>query len=108
MSDDTLTPVPVLVAAPLLRGWAHLVSFPVWMTCGLALVVLSPIDASGRVLLGIYVVGTGTMFGASALYHRGRWRPTLQGSVEVTGDASGRGVAGCRNGQGASALGRTE
>ena len=63
------------VSAPLLRGWAHLVSFPVWMVGGLAMVMLTNVHASGRVLLAIYVVGTGTMFGVSALYHRVRWQP---------------------------------
>lgn len=74
MNESTLQPAGV-TAAPLLRGWAHLVSFPVWMIAGLAMVALSPVHASGRVLLAIYVLGTGTMFGMSALYHRGHWQP---------------------------------
>jgi len=60
---------------PLLRGWAHLVSFPVWMAAGIAMVALANVTVSGRVLLAVYVVGTGTMFGISAMYHRGRWQP---------------------------------
>lgn len=67
--------LPTAAPVPLLRGWAHLVSFPVWMACGLALIAVSNVHAPGRWLLAVYVVGTGTMFAVSALYHRGRWQP---------------------------------
>lgn len=63
---------------PLLRGWAHLVSFPVWLLIGIALVSMANVGTTGRVLLAIYVVGTGTMFGVSAMYHRGRWQPAAK------------------------------
>ena len=60
---------------PLLRGWAHLVSFPVWMAAGVAMIALANVTLPGRLLLAVYVAGTGTMFGISAMYHRGRWQP---------------------------------
>lgn len=60
---------------PLLRGWTHLVSFPLMVTCGIALVVLPHASLTDRLLLAIYAGGTATMFGVSALYHRGRWQP---------------------------------
>jgi len=60
---------------PLLRGWAHLVSFPIWMAIGLALIAVANVAGGGRFLLAVYIVGTGTMFGVSAMYHRGRWQP---------------------------------
>ncbi|MFZ9628893.1 MAG: PAQR family membrane homeostasis protein TrhA [Ilumatobacteraceae bacterium] len=59
---------------PALRGWLHAVSFPVMTVLGLALVLRADVSAHGRLLLGVYVAGTCTMFGASALYHRVRWR----------------------------------
>lgn len=43
--------------------------------CGLVLVVAPRASLSNRVSLAIYAVGTATMFGVSALYHRGRWQP---------------------------------
>ncbi len=82
MSDASLQQTSVVSAAPLLRGWAHLISFPVWMASGLAMVALSPVQASGRVLLAIYVIGTGTMFGVSALYHRVRWQPSAKALMQ--------------------------
>jgi hemolysin III len=51
------------------------VSFPLWLVFGVSLVVLANVAPPGRLLLAIYVVGTGTMFGVSAMYHRGRWQP---------------------------------
>ena len=60
---------------PLLRGWSHAVSFPLMVAVGVALVAFSTVSTTGRVVLGIYVGGTATMFGVSALYHRVRWQP---------------------------------
>ena len=60
---------------PLLRGWMHLVSFPVWVALGLTMVAVANAPSVGTLLLLVYVVGTGTMFGVSAMYHRGRWQP---------------------------------
>ena len=84
MSENAqqIVPAPVPVPAPLLRGWAHLISFPVWMAGGLAMVALTNVHPSGRVLLAIYVVGTGTMFGMSALYHRVRWQPSAKALMQ--------------------------
>ena len=60
---------------PLLRGWTHLISFPLMLICGIALIVLPHTSVRDRIALAIYVGGTATMFGVSAIYHRGRWRP---------------------------------
>lgn len=60
---------------PLLRGWMHLVSFPVWVALGLTMVAVANAPSIGTLLLMVYVIGTGTMFGVSAMYHRGRWQP---------------------------------
>ena len=73
---------PSVVPAPLLRGWAHLISFPLWMAVGLKMITLADVSASGKLLLAIYVMGTGTMFGVSALYHRGRWQPPAKALMQ--------------------------
>ena len=60
---------------PLLRGWSHLVSFPLMLVLGGAMLLIVDLPFGQRTGLAIYVVGTTTMFGVSALYHRVRWRP---------------------------------
>jgi hemolysin III len=67
---------------PLLRGWSHLVSFPVWLVLGVSLILVANVAVPGRLLLAIYVVGTGTMFGVSAMYHRGRWQPQAKALMQ--------------------------
>lgn len=59
----------------MLRGWSHLVSFPVMLVGGGALLWFADLSIGRRTTLAVYVFGTATMFGVSALYHRGRWRP---------------------------------
>lgn len=82
----TLAPVHEQLAAappkPLLRGWSHLVSFPLWTVVGVSLVVLANVALPGRLLLAVYVAGTGTMFGVSAMYHRGRWQPQTKALMQ--------------------------
>jgi len=78
MTETTAAVVP----KPLLRGWAHLVSFPVWLTFGVVMTTLVHVTAGGRVLLAVYVGGTGIMFGVSALYHRGRWQPAAKALMQ--------------------------
>ena len=67
---------------PLLRGWTHLVSFPLMLICGVALVVLPHASPADRLVLAIYAGGTATMFGVSALYHRGRWQPPAKALLQ--------------------------
>lgn len=63
---------------PLLRGWAHAVSFPIMLTAGIAMLVAASTTLSSRLLLAVYVFGTATMFLVSAMYHRGRWTPAVK------------------------------
>ncbi len=63
---------------PLLRGWTHAVSFPIMLVMGLAMILLANATMPSRLLLGVYVAGTATMFGVSAMYHRGRWSPPVK------------------------------
>ncbi len=73
---------PELGPKPLLRGWAHLVSFPVWLIVGVSMLLLTDTTTAGRVLLAIYVGGTAIMFGVSAMYHRGRWQPRAKALMQ--------------------------
>jgi hemolysin III len=62
---------------PRLRGVFHQWAFFVSLVAGALLVALAP---SGRaaVVGGVYAVALAGMFGASALYHRVAWRPSLK------------------------------
>ena len=57
---------------PKLRGWLHLVAFPIATIAGLILTGLAP---PGRARLGaaVYTGASAVLFGVSALYHRGQW-----------------------------------
>jgi hemolysin III len=61
---------------PRLRGVLHQWAFYVSLVAGGLLVALAP---SGRaaVVGGVYAVALAGMFGASALYHRGAWTPSV-------------------------------
>lgn len=76
------TLAPDLGPKPLLRGWAHLVSFPLWLIVGVSMIMLANTTGTGRLLLAIYVGGTAVMFGVSALYHRGRWQPRAKALMQ--------------------------
>jgi hemolysin III len=65
-------------ARPLLRGWTHAVSFPLMLAVGVGMLVVAHATLPSRLLLGVYVVGTATMFLVSAMYHRGRWTPPVK------------------------------
>ena len=67
---------------PLLRGWTHAVSFPVWVLMGAGLIAWAQVPLRGRLLLSVYVAGTGVMFGVSALYHRVRWQPAAKALMQ--------------------------
>jgi hemolysin III len=62
----------VYYAKPALRGWLHLLWFEVSLVAGTLLLVRA--HGLARVAAcGIYAASVSAMFGASALYHRGRW-----------------------------------
>ena len=63
---------------PRLRGWFHLGMAPIVQVLGLALMVVAS-DWVARLAVAIYLVGATMLFGTSALYHRGTWRPGLEG-----------------------------
>lgn len=67
---------------PLLRGWTHAVSFPLMVLFGLGLLALPNNTPGDKLLLAVYVLGTATMFGVSASYHRGRWTPPARARMQ--------------------------
>ncbi len=62
---------------PKLRGWLHLVTFPLSVVAGVVLVVLSP--EKDRIATAVFAVTSSMLFGSSALFHRGRWGPRWHG-----------------------------
>lgn len=71
----------VAAVKPRLRGWIHAGSFPLVLAAGIVLVVLSP---AGKARLGaiIFAVTAAMLFGTSAIYHRGTWSSTVQGTLK--------------------------
>jgi hemolysin III len=65
---------------PKLRGWLHLVAFPLTMVAGVVLVVLSPTTTT-RVAASIFAITSTMLFGSSALFHRGHWGPRWHGAL---------------------------
>jgi hemolysin III len=65
---------------PLLRGLLHLGAFVAAVGLGVALVLLAgPQEAPAFAVYGLGVAG---LFGVSALYHRGRWRPRVRARLQ--------------------------
>jgi hemolysin III len=62
---------------PRLRGWLHLVAFPLSIVAGIVLVVLSP-DNSTRWATAVFAASSSLLFGISALYHRRTWGPRAE------------------------------
>jgi hemolysin III len=63
---------------PRLRGMLHLVAFPVSLVTGTILLLAVADDAAERWGCLVYAVATATLFGVSALYHRGDWSPSTR------------------------------
>ncbi|MEJ7741474.1 MAG: hemolysin III family protein [Nocardioidaceae bacterium] len=63
---------------PKLRGWLHLATFPLSLVAGVVLIGLSP-DTPTRVASSIFAVSSTSLFGVSALFHRGHWSPRWHG-----------------------------
>lgn len=59
---------------PKLRGWLHLVTFPLSVAAGIVLVALAH-PGLPRWGAAVFAVSASLLFGISALYHRGRWGP---------------------------------
>ncbi|MFC0673038.1 PAQR family membrane homeostasis protein TrhA [Brachybacterium hainanense] len=62
------------LAKPRLRGMIHLIAFPSALLAGLTLVALGETLAA-RLACMVFIATAGLLFGISATYHRGTWRP---------------------------------
>jgi hemolysin III len=62
---------------PRWRGWLHLVCFEAALVVG-TLVIVAAQGALQTSVASIYAATVAGMFGASALYHRGSWRPRMR------------------------------
>lgn len=69
-----MTSIPL---KPALRGWLHLGMVPLVLTAGLVLLVLTP-TITGRTGGAVWLLGGLVLFGVSATYHRGRWKPRVE------------------------------
>ena len=52
------------------------------LVVGVSMILLANATLTGRLLLGVYVGGTTTMFCVSAMYHRGRWTPRVRARMQ--------------------------
>ncbi|WP_394941530.1 hemolysin III family protein [Psychromicrobium sp. YIM B11713] len=68
---------PALEGKPSWRGWIHLVATPLAIAAGIVLICVAP-TTLGKVTSAIYAFTGMLLFGISALYHRGTWRPGVK------------------------------
>lgn len=62
---------------PRLRGWLHLVCFEASLVIGTLLIAAAQ-GVGHTAIAAVYASTVSGMFGASALYHRGRWQPSTR------------------------------
>jgi len=60
-----------------MRGWLHAGMTPAVIACGVVFMALAS-STLGRVGTAVWMAGSVVLFGMSALYHRGHWRPGVQ------------------------------
>jgi hemolysin III len=65
---------------PLLRGLLHLGAFVVALGLGVALVLVA--GRQDAPAFAVYGLGVAGLFGVSAMYHRGRWRPGVRAQLQ--------------------------
>jgi hemolysin III len=71
---DELEAAVEVKAKPQWRGWLHLIWFEASLIAGTALIVTAH-GATGITAAAVYAASVSGLFGTSALYHRGNWRP---------------------------------
>src|SRR5258708_2563233 len=64
-----------LLPKPLLRGWSHAAAAVAALVTTVALFQLSGDDVARAVSMLIFGLSMIVMYGVSAIYHIGRWRP---------------------------------
>ena len=65
---------------PRLRGWLHLGMTPVVLIGGVLLVVLAA-TVAGRIGSAVWLAGALLLFGTSAAYHLGDWKPATRAAL---------------------------
>ncbi len=82
LAHDVQEHVEAVVDAvkPHLRGWLHLVMAPLALIGGIVLTGLAPTQG-GRIAALVFTITAGLLFTTSAVYHRGRWGPRLDGML---------------------------
>jgi hemolysin III len=73
---DQLSPVK-----PLWRGWLHLIWFEISLAAGSVLVTLA-VGGVRTACAVVYASSVSALFGTSALYHRGSWRPKIASRMQ--------------------------
>jgi hemolysin III len=73
-------PVIPALDRPRLRGWLHLGMTPLVVVGGVLLVVLAP-NLPARVGSAVWLAGSLLLFGTSAAYHLGNWRPGVKAAL---------------------------
>ncbi len=68
-------------AKPKLRGWLHAATSPLALAAGIVLIVLAP-TGPATIAAAAYAVTSALLFLTSAVYHRGRWSPRVQGALK--------------------------
>ena len=84
---ESIAQVAEDVVKPRLRGWLHLATAPATLAAGVVLVALSP-TAATRLGSAVYAVCSVVLFTVSAVYHRGRWSPRVDGLLQRVDHAS--------------------
>lgn len=66
---------------PRLRGWLHAATWPLALAAFIVLIVLAP---GARIKIGasVFMVSSLLLFGVSAIYHTGSWRPTVHHTLK--------------------------
>lgn len=76
-----------LLPKPRLRGWLHLGMTPVVMIGGILLIVFSPTLAT-KIGSAVWLAGSLLLFGTSATYHIGGWRPSVKAALRKADHAN--------------------
>jgi hemolysin III len=66
-----------------LRGWLHVVMFPIAILGGVAIVVFAN-SCETRLSFVVFALVAALLFGTSALLHRGTWTPRVEGVLRRT------------------------
>ena len=69
LEQPTLEPLK-----PTWRGWIHAVATPFAIAAGIVLVAVAP-TTDRKIVSAIYALTGALLFGVSAVYHRGTWKP---------------------------------